>query len=151
MGKKFVEKEIDGEVYTFYMLKPRISLNLLSKIVKLIGPCIGKAFPNEVKIKEILEANINIGDAVTMFADKFDDDRVQNIIDVLFSQVLHKGEGSLSDETVYSNLFSGRIKHLFKVVLKAMEVQYADFLDGKDFLATILQKSKEMKIPNLPV
>ena len=144
MGKKFVEKEIDGEVYIFHMLRPRISVALLSKIVRLLGPSLGKAFPNEVKIKEIFDVNINIGDAIITFSDKFDDIRVQEMIDVLFSQIQHKGEGALSDDTVYDKLFAGRIKHLFKVVFKAMEVQYADFLEGKDFLAMMLQKSKEV-------
>lgn len=143
MGKKEVEREIDGEVYTFHMLKPRKSLTLLTKIVKLLGPSIGKAFSKEVKVKEILNADINIGDAVIEFSSKLDDDRVQYIIDVLLTQVIHHGKGTLSNEVAYDELFSGRLKHLFKVVTKAMEVQYADFFGDEDFLGILIRKGKE--------
>jgi len=149
MGNRAIEKEIDGEVYSFFMLRPRKSLSLLSKIVKLLGPSIGKAFSTEVKVKDIMDANINIGDSVIAFSNQFDDDRVQNIIDILLSQVHHKGKGELSNDAVYDELFSGKIKHLFKVVLKAMEVQYADFFGDEDFLGTIIRKSKDqIKIDN---
>lgn len=143
MGKKFIEKEIDGEAYIFYMLRPRISLSLLTKIIKLMGPIIGKAFPREVKVKNILEADINIGDAVIEFSNKFNDNRVQEIIDILFTQVQHKGEGQLSEEQAFTNLFSGKIKHLFKVIFAAMEVQYADFFAEGDIVAEIIKKSKD--------
>lgn len=143
MGKKAIEKEIDGEIYSFYMLKPRKSLSLLTKIIKLLGSSIGKAFSTEVKVREILDANINIGNAVIEFSDKFDDDRVQHIIDVLLSQVHHHGMGELSVSTTYDELFSGKLKHLFKVVLKAMEVQYADFFGDEDFLGILIRKGKE--------
>jgi len=145
MGKNnYKEKEIDGDFYIFTLLKPRISLALLSRLVKIIGPPLGKAFPANIKIKEILDANIDIGGAVIELANRFNDKEVQDIIDILFTQVAHKGEGILSQELTYEKLFAGRIKHLFKVVSASLEVQYADFLEGKDALATILQKSREV-------
>ena len=69
-----------------------------------------------------------------------DSDEVQDIIDILFTQVMHKGSGELSNEIAYSECFDGRQKHLFKVVKTALEVQYADFLEGEDALAVIIQK-----------
>ena len=61
----------------------------------------------------------------------------------IFTQVMHKGSGELSNEIAYSECFDGRQKHLFKVVKTALEVQYADFLEGEDALAVIIQKAKQ--------
>ena len=147
MGQnKFQEKEIDGELYIFTMLRPRVSISLLKRIIKLFGPTIGKTFPEAIKIKDILDANIHIGDALTEFSERLDDKEVQDMIDILFTQVQHKGEGILSNQLAFDNLFTGRIKHLFKVVLKAVEVQYADFLpEGEDPLKAIIEGSKKLK------
>jgi len=146
MGKNnYQEKKIDGEFYIFTMLKPRISLSLLSRIIKIIGPPLGKAFSSKIKVKEILDAEINIGESIIELADRFNDTEIQDIIDILFTQITHKGEGALSQQPTYEKLFSGKLKHLFKVVKVALEVQYADFLEGKDALALILQKSKEQE------
>jgi hypothetical protein len=144
MGKKYKEIKIGNEEYIFTMLKPRISISLLTKIIRIIGPSLGKAFPNEIKIKNILEADINIGNSIIEFSNKLDDLQIQEIINILFTQVQHKGEGKLSNELAFNNLFSGKLKHLFKVVKAALEVQYADFLEGEDALALILQKSTEL-------
>jgi len=70
MGKKFFEHEIDGEYYTFFMLRPRISLSLLIKMFKIIGPGIGKAFPQEVKVKNVLDSDINIGGLFSELSNK---------------------------------------------------------------------------------
>lgn len=144
MGQRYKEIKIDGDFYIFTMLEPKISLSLLSRLAKIIGPPIGKAFPKEVKIKEILDANINISDAIVELSNRFNDIEIQDIIDILFTQVSHKGEGPLSDEVTYKKLFSGKLKRLFKVVKAALEVQYADFLEGKDALTEIIKKSKKV-------
>jgi len=149
MGQKFIEKEIDGESYIFTMLRPRISTKLLVKIIKIIGPSVGKAFNKEVKIKNILDINIDIGSAVMTLCERIDEDNVQNIIDTLFTQVQHKGKGILSNIQAYEELFSGRLKHLFNVVKASLEVQYADFFDGKEgleeFLNVIQDKSQNQQ------
>jgi hypothetical protein len=144
MGNKYYEHIIDNEKYIFYMLKPRISLSLLTKLIKIIGPGIGKAFPSSIKAKDILETDIDIGSLFHELSNKIDEKEVQEIIDILFSQVMHSGEGELLKGMAYDNLFSGRIKHLLKVVLKALEVQYNDFLAGRDPLEALVEESKKM-------
>lgn len=144
MGRKAENREIDGEIFTITMLRPRLSLALLTKLFKIIGPPIGKAFPHEIKVKEILDAGINLGGAISELSNRMSDTELQSIIDILFTQVMHKGMGVLSNITAYDELFSGRMKFLFKVVTIALEVQYADFFEGEDALAVIIRKSKEI-------
>jgi len=144
MGRKgYQEITIDDEEYMFTMLKPRVSLSLLTKLLKLLGPSLGKAFPNTIKIKQLLDADINVGSALIELSNKITYEENQTIIDTLFTQVSHKGQGTLSNIKAYDELFSGRILHLFKVVKTALEVQYADFLEGRDALETLISKSKE--------
>ena len=145
MGRKEIQEiTVDGEIYLFAMLKPRVSLSLLTRLIGLIGPSLGKAFPNSIKIKELLDADINVGEAIIELTKKITYNEMQDIIDILFSQVSHKGEGQLSNGQAYDNLFTGSILHLFKVIKTALEVQYADFLQGRDALEAIIEKSKEM-------
>ncbi|GAF85850.1 unnamed protein product, partial [marine sediment metagenome] len=47
MGKQPVEKTIDGETYLFFLLRPRISVPLLARISKMVGPTLGAAFPEK--------------------------------------------------------------------------------------------------------
>jgi len=144
MGRKFFEKEIDGEIYTFYMLRPRISLSLLIRMIKMIGPGIGKAFPQEVKVKDVLDSDINIGGLFSELSNKLNDSELQSVIDILFEQIDHKGEGNLMKGMAYDNLFTGRLKHLLTVTIEALKVQYSDFLAGKDPLDFIKQETKKL-------
>lgn len=141
MGKRFIEKEIDGETYIFYMLKPRISLALLTKLFKMIGPGIGKAFPGKIKTKDVLDSEVDIGSLIKELSDRMSYENIIEIVDILFTQVNHKGEGNLLEGFAFDNLFSGRLSHLSKVVFAALGVQYADFLQGKDLLELITEKA----------
>lgn len=142
-----IEKEIDGEFFIFHYLPPRMSTKLLVRLLKIVGPSIGKAFPtSNMKVKDILDADIQIGSAVDTLMGKFNEDEVQDIIDILLSRVNHKGKGSLSNEATYTELFTGNLSLLFKVVGKALEVQYADFFGGKFGLKSIIEKAKLMSM-----
>lgn len=147
MGKQPQEITIDGETYIFAMLKPRFSSPLLVRVLRILAPSMGKAYSGPIKLKEILDTPIDIGAAITELSLRLNEKEVQEIIDLLFTQVIHKGHGSLSNEAVIDELFSGRIKHMFKVVKTALEVQYADFLEGRDLLQAVQEESKKM-IPN---
>lgn len=155
MGNKIqpITKNIDDETYTFYRLSPRHSTRILVKILKMLGPSIGSGFKEEkIKIRSVLDADIDIGKIVTTFFDKFDIDDVQGIIDVLFTQVNHQGEGILSNESTYNNLFTGRQKHLYKVLFASLEVEYGNFFVGnrglgemyKEIVKEVIQKNQPM-------
>jgi len=144
MGKQPIEKTIDGETYLFFLLRPRISVPLLARISKIIGPTLGAAFPEKsMKISEIMDVDISIGNITKVFFEKLNPGEIQEIIDILFTQVSHKGKGPLSQENTYDDLFSGRLKHLAKVVGTSIEVQYADFFGEKSVMEGLLDKAKQ--------
>jgi len=144
MGKQFVEKTIDGETYLFFYLRPRISVSLLGRISKIIGPTLGAALPEkDIKISEIMDMDISIGNITKIFFDRLDCNEIQDLIDVLFTQVSHKGKGPLSQENTYDELFSGKLKHLAKVVGISLEVQYGDFFGEKNVIEGLLDRAKQ--------
>lgn len=139
-----VKKVIDGEQYTFCQLPPKKSLKLLTRILKIIGAPIGAAIgtwdgagPAE-DVENILDREIDLGAVVRQLCDRLDENDVEYIVDMLLSQVLHAGKGEVSK--VFDEHFGGRLTHLFKVIFAALEVEYADFFDGKfgDILRDII-------------
>lgn len=139
MGRQPIEKIIDGEQYTFYFLDPRTSIELLTRIANIIIPSISSGYKGDININVIMDSKIDINSIVTELFKKINSNEILSIIDVLFTQVIHKGEGKLSDRIVFNKLFTGSLKHLFKVVKEALEAQYADFFDVKDALTVLNQ------------
>jgi len=129
MGVQPVERTIEGENYTFYYLRPKTSIKILAKLSKMIGPAIGAAFPkgDSIKVKDILDTDINIGNALSLLVEKIDIKDTQEIIDVLFENVFCKGRGKLSEVPVYEELFTGNLKLFFTILKNALEVQYGNF------------------------
>jgi hypothetical protein len=140
MGLQPIEKTIGGEVYTFTYLPPRIALSLLAKIVKVIGPAIGMLADEKKEGNENIE-DFNIGNAAKMLCDRLDEDQIQTMINTLMSQITHKGHGDVLKK--FDMIFTGRIKHLFLVVKAALEVQYADFFDGKNVIEGLRDLAKD--------
>ena len=137
MGKEPVEKVIGNETYIFYYLPPRISMQVLVKLTKIVGPALGAAFPEDksVKINDILDMDIKIGDAINMLIEKIDANETQAIIDTLFTSVICKGRGKLSEEAVYNELFTGDLKLMFTILKEALEVQYGNFFGESGVLS----------------
>lgn len=139
MGKEPIEKTIEKETYIFYYLTPRISIKVLVKLTKLFGPALGAAFPEDksIKIKDILDMDIKIGDAINMLIEKIDANETQIIIDTLFASIICKGRGKLSEEAVYNELFTGDLKLLFIILKESLEVQYGNFFGESNVLGEI--------------
>jgi len=136
MGKEPVEKTIGKETYIFYYLAPRISTKVLVKLTKIVGPALGAVFPEDksIKINDILDMDIKIGDAISILVDKIDADETQMIIDTLFTSIICKGRGKLSEEGVYNELFTGDLKLLFIILKESLEVQYGSFFGESNVL-----------------
>lgn len=147
MGNKPINKTIDGENFIIAYLDPNTSIDLLCKIASIIVPTIGSGFKDKkIDVESLMDQEINISMVIDQFFKKFNSKEVKDIIQTLFSQVIHtgaihkdctsinstKGIGNLSDYNACIKLFSGRLKFMFKVAYVCLEVQYADFFDGKD-------------------
>lgn len=148
-----VVKTIDGEEYTFYRLPPRHSTKILVKILKMLGPSVGSGFKEEkIKVRSVLDVDIDIGKIITTFFDKLDLDELQGIIDVLFTTIIHKGEGQLSNEATYTKLFQGKQAHLYKVLFSSLEVEYGNFFGESKGLRDVYKEiMKEMAQENQPI
>jgi len=150
MGNQPIHKTIDGENFIIAYLDPDTAIDLLCKIATMVVPTIGSGFKGQnIDIDSVIDKKIDISLVIDQFFKNFNSTEVKNIIKTLLSQVIHKGEGNLSDYNSYNKLFSGRLKFLFKVVYSCLEVQYADFFDGKDLkeifsnLKTLAKSLKE--------
>jgi len=139
MAREAVEKDIDGEVYTFYQMKPRKSLKVLVKIFKLVGASIGKAAEGMAGKETESILDIDIGAIMGLLADRLDETETEQVIDLLLEQVHHKGKGEVSK--AFDDLFTGRMSHLLKVAGAAMEVEYADFFGEGSVLQGFLKQA----------
>lgn len=144
-----VEKNIDGENYTFYILSPRISFPVLIALAQIIAPSLA-AFLNDAKNSSALEGKdveemsneetlnalmdtaVDLEKIVSLLLKKINAKEAQDVIDALLSQAVHKGEGHVIK--AYDKLFTGNLLHLFKVVYAAIGVQFSDFLAGKSVI-----------------
>ena len=135
-----IRKKIDGETYVFTYLSPRRSLTLLTEITKLIGPAIGSMCDNG----EIEEDKVSMGEAARLLCNNMNDNNIQSMINTLLSQVTHEGVGDVLKS--FDVIFTGKIKHLFKVILASLEVQYADFFDGKGVVEGLRDLAKDSNL-----
>jgi len=144
---KPVDKIIDDEKYTFYYLSPRISYKIFIMLAKMVSPSIGvildsakgiepdndfeslEGSKKEDTLESLLDSEISLEKIIKLLCENTDGDSIQYIIDTLFEQAFHHGEGEVMK--AYDKLFTGRILHLNKVLAAAIGVQYADFLAGK--------------------
>ena len=138
-----VESTIDGEQYEFCQLPARQSLKLLTRLMRIVGPTLGTAVngiaSGGLDIESVLDADIDFSSIVTALCDRLDENEVTAIVDELLSQVIHQGRGELSK--VFDAHFSGRLPHLFKVLGRALQVEYGNFLAELPDLGAVLARA----------
>lgn len=148
MGRESVVKTIDGEEYTFHQLDPMTSTMILTKILKIAGTSVGMAVDQVAKsgVDNLMDAEVDavigkmdISSIVASLCDRLNEVEVREIIIAMTSQVICKGKGEISK--VFNEHFKGRILHLIKVVMAAMEVEYADFFAEGFGLQNLLRKA----------
>ncbi len=130
MAKEIKKEKIDNNEYLFTQLDPRKSAKLMLWLLGLVGSPIGKAiggFKSGKNGKGLLDAELDfdaVGAALQALFEKADDQKVEENIDLLLDTVLHEGKPLSLDSIV----FQGKVLHMFKVVRRALEVNYSDFL-----------------------
>ena len=145
--KEMIEKDIDGEQYSFYQLGAIKSHNLLLKIGKIVGPALG-ALQDVEEEESILDAKIDLTAILEGIFDKADEKTLEGIIVTLCSQITHNGEngtGPLKSIEIIDLHFKGRLPSMYKVLYTALEAQYSDFLGGGGILGKLKAKSKKRK------
>jgi len=121
--KEPVERTIDGRVYTFYRMSPMKSVEMIPKILNLLGPGLVEALNSKG-----LVGDVNVGALVGGLFGKLDSNNLKDIVNGMLEQVHAKGKGEVSQH--FDELFTGDVKHLFKVVFEAMKVEYSCFFVG---------------------
>ena len=137
--REAITREIDGEEYTFHQLAPKKSLRVLTKLMKILGGTAGKAVSSASSSADLLNG-VDAGSIISGIAERLDEDEVIVIVDIMFSTVLHSGEGDVSK--AFDKLFGGRVFHLIKVLQASLEVEYQDFFDEKSGIASMVTRIK---------
>lgn len=153
MARETVERDIDGEVYTFHQMDPMASVIILTKILKMTGTSLGKAADQVAKsgidnlmdaeVQEVVE-KMDMGSIVASLCERLDENDIRQIIITMLEQVTCKGKGEVSK--CFNVHFKGRVSHLLKVVKVALEVEYADFFGE----GSVLQGFLRQTATNLP-
>lgn len=137
MARQEDRVEIDGKKYLFTQLDPRRAAKVYLFLTSKIGGTLGKAL-GAVKGGKLMDADVDmkdLGAAVENLFLTLDDDRTIEHIDSLLSSVLF-GNENLSLDHIN---FQGKMLHMTKVVKKAVEVNFADFLDESSGLGAKLK------------
>lgn len=123
--RDLITKEIDGHIWSIKQFGTTQSLQVLTKLTKLLGEpmtmliALGEA--EEGSINEMDEARI-LGQAVRALIEKLDETQHIALIKDLVNACL------VDDRKVNFELdFRGNISTLFKVLYAVLEVQYGNF------------------------
>lgn len=113
--------EIDGVIYGLQKFTARKSLNILTRLFKLIGePVSTFAGAMEKDFSLVLPV------AVKALADRLDESETVSLIEELLKGVTIGGG---SQQPTLDSHFQGQIGHLFKLMAEALKFQYGDFFD----------------------
>lgn len=142
MGREAVKFKIDKNEYVFTQLDPRKGSKLFLWLLSLTGAPLGKAVGSLKQGKGgkgILDAEADfdsIGLALEALLSKADNPEVESKIDIILDTVLYNAQPLNMDSLV----FQGNILHMFKVIKKALEVNFSDFLDVSRGVSAAVQK-----------
>jgi hypothetical protein len=133
------DEVIDGLHFTVVQFPAMYGFGLLARLAKTIGPVMGSLSG--------ITPGTDLGTLGPQFADALaalDADEAQRLVlDILKSTsvVIPDATGGrkveFSDRTKIDDVFSGRLKTMFKVVGFALRVNYADFNAGSDPAANV--------------
>lgn len=125
MGIEQKDFSLDGESYVITMFPADQGLKVLTKLVKLIGePMMELAKMNNDK-QAMFD---HLGSAIRSLALRLDDENVVAICKQLSGCVIHGG-GSMTLDKKFNTHFSGKLGHMFKLMVEVVNFNYADFLD----------------------
>lgn len=140
--KDVVRSTIDGKEYLFYQLTPKKAFKVLSWVTRKLGKPLGGIFASFGSVdfsKDVSNLKLDsakLADALAgLFEGLAEEDENIAKIEVLLSSVEFSGSSLNFD---HPN-FQGDTKHLLKVIWKALEVNFSDFLGGSFAIAEKLK------------
>jgi hypothetical protein len=148
MGRETIKKTIDGVKYTFGRHLPKSSLRLFNRIMKIIAPTIASGI-GDSSFSNVLDQDIDIAGAVNTLCLRTDEPEIEAIFDIILGEVLHNGksgqEGLGNCRDNYDAVFlEASIPHVYKVIYKALEVEYSNFFGEGVDLGAMLKRAKDL-------
>lgn len=127
-----IRREVDGTTYEFYHFSVRKQNRLLMKLTKLVIKPLVSGLDSSMlekgskETKADLVKKINISNIVDALTESLDEDKVDEIIDELMIHIVCIGKGSAKDN--FSEIFDGKLLHMWRVVIAAIDCYFGDFL-----------------------
>ena len=145
-----VEKVVDGKKYLFHRLPVSLSLKILIRISKIIGPVMGSVFDglgDDVPgtMKELLDSDIDFSKITTSLFSTIDEDITISTIQELLAHVMYEGS-KVSD--IFEVHFQKDIPHLLKLVGVALEVEYGNFFVEGGLISAIRNQNNQSQEKN---
>lgn len=140
MARQDARAKIDDKEYNFTQLDPRRAARVYLFLTSRVGGTLGKAIGAVKGGKGLMDADVNmkdLGEALETLFLSLDDERMVEHIDTLLSSVIFGATNMSLDH----NNFQGAMLHMTKVVKKAVEVNFSDFLGESSGVAA---KFREM-------
>lgn len=130
----------------FEQLRPSKSLKMLMWLSKMLGGTAGSllgSFEGIKSLSDVKDEDIKldkIGKAIHEIFSRLDDDEVVEKINFLFQSVSIGGESIDADHL----MFEGDPLLILKVAKKALEVNFANFLEGSSGIGDKIRKTLEL-------
>lgn len=139
--------EIKGIKYEFCLIPPMDALKILTRLIKRTLPSVGGALAgNSIKgMADALNTNVNLDSMAKYLADNLDEREVQDTVREILQHVRIQGR------VINIELdFAGEIMAMLKVVYKALEVNFSDFIEGlkEKLVATIKKATSQPTFPS---
>jgi len=143
MGLKTRDKKIGDLETSVTELPARRAVRLKTKLIKLLGPSLGKLADGMHEFTEETLDNINvttIGDAIEKLADRLNEN---DYVDLIMEILQHTRIGGREvTEELFDDVFAGRLDVMYKVVMFTLEVNYGSFF-GEGGIGHLFQRVRE--------
>lgn len=129
------EIEVDGDKYIVQFYGPTFGLELHARLMSLLGQPLVKLFESfkGKSMKDILAKNDldfdSLAESLQMIFAKIEPKELPGLIQEVLSSTFFSSTKSPVSET-FETAFQGRYLHIYKLVVKTLGVQYADFFAG---------------------
>ena len=119
--------EIGGEIFSIRMFPATEGLKVATKLLKIIGEPLAELAKGASSGGTQMD---NVADAIKSLAPRLDEENVVALCMKLTSVVLVPGQHVVTLDKQFNNYFAGKYGLLFKLLVKVVEYNFADFLDG---------------------
>jgi hypothetical protein len=147
--KQSIMQKIDGKDYTFTQMDSRLSVRTILKITNIggtgLGNILGALDFEKLDLNQAINELVDfdkLGEGISKFGDKLDDERTIEIMENLLTSVLHNSQSMTFDHVN----FHGELLHLLKVVKVSFEVNYKDFFGAAQGIVSKLQNLAVMTL-----